>query len=99
MAHSYIAYIDESGDDGLPGHFRQPGGNGGPSHWLAIGATVWRFSRDLDMVQCAKSIIGALPKPSYGAKLVPTAEKIAEYRQDGVLPADLTAWLRLFEGK
>lgn len=63
MAHSYIAYIDESGDDGLPGHFRQPGGAGGPSHWLAIGATVWRLSRDLDMVQCARAIIDTLPKP------------------------------------
>lgn len=61
MAHSYIAYIDESGDDGLPGHFRKPGGQGGPSHWLAIGATVWRLSRDLDMVSCAKTIISNLP--------------------------------------
>lgn len=61
MAHSFIAYIDESGDDGLPGHFRQPGAGGGPSHWLAIGATVWRLSRDLDMVSCAKSIIEKLP--------------------------------------
>lgn len=69
MAHSYIAYIDESGDDGLPGHFRQPGGAGGPSHWLAIGATVWRTSRDLDMVQCAKGIIAKLPKPKRGKPL------------------------------
>lgn len=61
MAHSYIAYVDESGDEGLPGHFRQPGGLGGPSHWLVIGATVWRTSRDLDMVQCAKGIISRLP--------------------------------------
>lgn len=61
MAHSFIAYIDESGDDGLPGHFRMPGGQGGPSHWLAIGASVWRYSRDLDMVACAKDIIQRLP--------------------------------------
>lgn len=61
MAHSYIAYIDESGDDGLPGHFRNPGGEGGPSHWLSIGATVWRHSRDLDMAACAKEIIAKLP--------------------------------------
>ena len=62
MAHSYIAYIDESGDDGLIGRFRQAGGGGGPSHWLALGATVWRLSRDLDMVGCAKSIIANLPE-------------------------------------
>lgn len=69
MAHSYIAYIDESGDDGLPGHFRQPGGAGGPSHWFTIGATVWRLSRDLDMVRCAKAIIADLPKPKQSKPL------------------------------
>lgn len=63
MAHSFIAYIDESGDDGLGGRFRQPGGEGGASHWLAIGATVWRLSRDLDMVARAKDIIKQLPAP------------------------------------
>jgi hypothetical protein len=69
MTHSYIAYVDESGDDGLPGHFRQPGGPGGPSHWLVIGATVWRVSRDLDMVQCAKQIISRLPRPKQNKPL------------------------------
>lgn len=62
MAHSYIAYIDESGDDGLTGKFRKPGGSGGPSHWFVIGATIWRTSRDLDMVNCAKGIIEQLPE-------------------------------------
>ena len=33
---------------------------------------------------------------SYGAKLVPTAEAITAYKQDGVLPADLGPWLKLF---
>lgn len=61
MTHSFVAYIDESGDDGLPGHYRQPGVSGGASHWLSIGAVVWRQSRDLDAVQWAKAIIGQLP--------------------------------------
>lgn len=56
MAHSFIAYIDESGDDGLPGHYRQPGARGGASNWLTIGAVVWRQSRDLDAVRWAKEI-------------------------------------------
>lgn len=61
MAHSFIAYIDESGDDGLSGHYRQPGSGGGASRWLTIGAVVWRFSRDLDAVGWAKEIRDQLP--------------------------------------
>lgn len=61
MSHSFIAYIDESGDDGLSGRFREPGRRGGSSHWLAIGAVVWRSSRDLDFVQVAKAIASKLP--------------------------------------
>lgn len=60
MAHSFVAYIDESGDDGLGGHYRRPGHRGGSSHWLGIGATMWRASRDLDMVGCAQRILNRL---------------------------------------
>jgi len=63
MAHSFIAYIDEAGDDGLnPDKYRVPGRSGGSSHWLTIGATVWRLSRDLDAVRWAKEIRGRLPQ-------------------------------------
>jgi len=62
MAHSFIAYIDESGDDGLSGRYREPGVQGGSSHWLSIGAVVWRFSRDLDAVQWAKEIAAQMPQ-------------------------------------
>jgi hypothetical protein len=61
MAHSFIAYVDESGDDGLPGHYRTPGSGGGASHWLTIGAVVWRFSRDLDAVRWGKEILAKMP--------------------------------------
>lgn len=44
MTHSFIAYIDESGDDGLnPATFRQVGQLGGSSHWLTISAMVMRY--------------------------------------------------------
>lgn len=46
MAHSLIAYIDESGDDGLAGNYRQQGVRGGSSTWLTIAASVWRHSLD-----------------------------------------------------
>ncbi|OHD00910.1 MAG: hypothetical protein A2885_13470 [Sphingopyxis sp. RIFCSPHIGHO2_01_FULL_65_24] len=62
MAHSFIAYIDESGDDGLTGRFRKAGAQGGSSNWLTIGAVVWRMSRDLDAVQWAKEIAAQMPK-------------------------------------
>ncbi len=62
MTHTFIAYIDEAGDDGLTGRYREPGRKGGSSHWLSIGATVWRMSRDLDAVQWAKSISTQLPE-------------------------------------
>ena len=49
MAHSYVAYIDESGDDGLS-NFRKPGANGGSSHWLCISACILRESQRLETV-------------------------------------------------
>lgn len=60
MTHSFIVYIDESGDDGLM-NFRVPR-KGGASHWLALGAVVWRASRDLEAVQWAKGIQSQLPQ-------------------------------------
>lgn len=62
MAHSFIAYIDEAGDDGLSGKWRKPGKSGGSSHWLSIGAVVWRHSRDLDSVKWAQEISAPLPE-------------------------------------
>jgi Protein of unknown function (DUF3800) len=62
MSHTFIAYIDESGDDGLSGRYREPGKGGGASHWLGIGAVVWRVSRDLDAVKWAKDVIAQLPE-------------------------------------
>ena len=61
MAHSFIAYIDEAGDDGFPGRFREAGKQGGASHWFSIGAVVWRLSRDLDFVATAKTIVAQMP--------------------------------------
>ncbi len=61
MAHSFIAYLDEAGDEGLTGKYREPGSHGGASHWLTLGATVWRLSIDLDAVGWARSIIAKLP--------------------------------------
>ncbi|MEQ9040496.1 MAG: DUF3800 domain-containing protein [Silicimonas sp.] len=55
MSHSFIAYVDESGDDGM-GKFRAPGGGGGSSNWLVIGACIVRASRDLELVSLRDKI-------------------------------------------
>jgi hypothetical protein len=62
VASSFIAYIDESGDDGLPGKYRVAGHQGGSSNWLTISASVWRYSRDLEAVQWRDEIRQQLPE-------------------------------------
>lgn len=64
MAHSFIAYIDESGDDGLSGKYRTPGQQGGSSNWLTLSTCIWRMSRDLESVQWRDEIRDQLPPNS-----------------------------------
>jgi hypothetical protein len=61
MAYSYIAYIDESGDDGLS-KFRIPRASGGASCWLVISALVLRYSRDLECVRWRNEIMDGIPQ-------------------------------------
>ena len=61
MAHSFIAYIDESGDDGLRPTYRSLGESGGSSNWLTVSASIWRFSRDLDAIQWRDEICDQFP--------------------------------------
>lgn len=55
MAHSFVAFIDESGDDGL-GNYRAPGQRGGSTKWLVISACVFRQSYNLEAVKWRDSI-------------------------------------------
>ncbi len=61
MVHSFLAYIDESGDDGI-GNFREPGARGGMSKWLIISACVFRQSFDLDAVEWRDAIASLMPE-------------------------------------
>jgi hypothetical protein len=61
MAHSFIAYIDESGDDGL-GKFRVPGNRGGQSCWLVISACIFRFSREREVVSWRDGLLAKCQK-------------------------------------
>lgn len=47
--HSYVAYIDESGDDGLT-KYREPRAHGGSSQFLTICACIIRTSYETDAV-------------------------------------------------
>jgi hypothetical protein len=55
MAHSFVAFIDESGDDGL-GNYRTPGQRGGSTKWLVISACLFRQSYNLEAVKWRDSI-------------------------------------------
>ena len=47
--HEFVAYIDESGDDGLA-KYRVPGGAGGSSHWLILGCCIFLRTNDHGLV-------------------------------------------------
>ncbi|MBZ5761544.1 DUF3800 domain-containing protein [Rhizobium sp. VS19-DR104.2] len=61
MAHSFVAFIDESGDDGL-GKYREPGGKGGASSFLVISACVFRQSYSLEAVRWRDEIANRFPE-------------------------------------
>jgi hypothetical protein len=59
MNSSFIAYIDESGDEGFVFH---PDGSGS-SRWFVLSAAVIRRSNDLQMVSCLNETRVVLQKP------------------------------------
>jgi hypothetical protein len=61
MPHNFVAYIDESGDDGLK-KIREPGKSGGASAWLTISACLFRQTHTLDAVTWRDEISAALPE-------------------------------------
>ena len=60
--HTFLAFIDESGDDGLGGSFREIGGQGGASRWLVISACVFRASHALEAVRWRDEINAKFPE-------------------------------------
>lgn len=61
MAESFVAYIDESGDEG----FKFNADGSGASRWFVLSAVVVRKTNDLQMVEAAKKareILGFQPK-------------------------------------
>ncbi len=62
MSHTYLAFIDESGDDGLNGNFRGLGSQGGSSKWLVISACIFRKAHSLDAVRWRDEISARMPE-------------------------------------
>jgi Protein of unknown function (DUF3800) len=60
MKPSFIAYIDESGDEGF---VFNPDGSGS-SRWFVLSAAVIRQANDLQMVSCLKHVREVLQKPA-----------------------------------
>ena len=58
MNPSFVAYIDESGDEGFVFH---PDG-GGSSRWFVLSAAIIRQTNDLQMVSCLKEVRDVLNK-------------------------------------
>lgn len=54
MTYSFIAYIDEAGDDGIK-KLKDSDGKGS-THWLMLGAVIVRATNDLDMVKIRDTI-------------------------------------------
>lgn len=61
MTHSFVAFIDESGDDGL-GNFRLAGNRGGASKWLVISACIFRKVHEIDAVKWRDDISSLMPE-------------------------------------
>lgn len=63
MATTFLAFIDESGDDGLD-KFREPGrAGGGASTWLILSACIVRRINGLEMVAWRDELLDAVYPP------------------------------------
>lgn len=58
--HEFVAYIDESGDDGLSG-FRAVG-KSGSSNWLVLAACLVRRENDLSLVKSRDALLAGFSK-------------------------------------
>jgi hypothetical protein len=64
MPHRFVAYIDESGDEGFVFHDDRP--EDGSSKWFVISAVVTPADRDRDVISLGRDIRSVLniQKPS-----------------------------------
>jgi hypothetical protein len=61
--HSFIVYVDESGDEGW--QFTNKHGNKGSSEWLVLGAVVFRADTEASQVKCVDAARRAMRRPAH----------------------------------
>ena len=82
---SFVAYIDESGDEGFV--FNEDGS--GSSRWFILSAVVVRRSNDSQMVSCLKEVrrvLGRPPKSSLHFAEMKHEQRVPYIRRVGELP-------------
>lgn len=82
---SFIAYIDESGDEGFK--FNEDGS--GSSRWFVLSAAVVRQTNDLQMVSCLKEtreVLGKQPKTPLHFVDLRHEQRIPYVRRVGAIP-------------
>jgi Protein of unknown function (DUF3800) len=88
MATRFVAYIDESGDEGF--HFPEDRPEGGSSKWFVISAVITPIARDKDVIGLARSIRAALQMQP---KAVLHFSKLQHEKRVHVINRIATSWL------
>jgi hypothetical protein len=82
---SFIAYLDEAGDEG----FVFNGDGSGSSRWFVLSAAVIRKSKDREMVACLKEVrrvLGKVPKTPLHFVDLKHEQRVPYIRRVGLLP-------------
>lgn len=85
MKSSFIAYVDESGDEGF---VFNPDGSGS-SRWFVLSAAVIRQTNDLQMVSCLKEVrevLNKVPKSPLHFVDLKHEQRVPYVRRVGALP-------------
>lgn len=86
MSHSFVAYIDESGDEGFT--FRPDGS--GSSRWLVLSALVMRKENDrlvVDIAKQARELLRKPPKHPLHFRELKHEQRVALARLIGQMPS------------
>ena len=94
MKPSFVAYVDESGDEGF---VFNPDGTGS-SRWFVLSAAVIRQTNDLQMVSCLKEVRTVLKKePKTEPGYLPHLKRTIYRHKETALGYGLKFWPEDFQ--